>query len=93
MNCKPGDLAIIFTKDLPSEINLIGKIVKVIKSRQNIYKPEVMVWDYDGDYLKDLDGAEIYALADDYLRPVSGLPLQEEIEAINNINQYQNMKA
>lgn len=90
MNCKPGDLAIII-HDPDFKGQDLGKLVEVIKGEG---------LDCDGDYcwecqpLSPLTGCDegrvetnltLIDIPDAWLKPVSGLPLDEEVlEEISN---------
>jgi len=87
MNCKPGDLAIIVKSMVPANI---GKIVMVLK----FYKTDDRfgpLWFVDGENiseavgLRDLDyrvrrdsARPLYG-PDDWMKPVSGLPVDDEV--------------
>lgn len=85
MNCKPGDLAIII-HDPQTKGRDLGKLVEVIQSmgRDEDYDycwecqplSPLAGWDDDGRYVENLD---LINIPDTWLKPVSGLPLDEEV--------------
>ena len=75
MNCKPGDLAIVLFSGYGNE----GKIVDVIKASQNY--PGFWMCGVRGRKINsNLGEVEQAAFEDRYLKPVSGLPMEEETQ-------------
>lgn len=77
MNCKPGDLAIVISaKKIP---RLIGIIIK-IKEASHFYSG---YWLAEDDILEN--GQPVH-FKDTTLRPVSGLPLQEDTDISTHLH-------
>ncbi len=77
MNCKPGDLAIV---TFALEDSNIGKIVTVQKFH-GLYAGFPNTWEVDGNVISSGTKRRTRCLApDEWLRPVSGLPMEEETE-------------
>lgn len=71
MNCKPGDLAILIKSHAGNE----GKIVKVGKF-YGTYKFPIAGIHHDCYLIEGIASSDI--CPDCYMRPVSGLPMDEE---------------
>ncbi|HVI88285.1 MAG TPA: hypothetical protein VM659_08285 [Dongiaceae bacterium] len=86
MNCKPGDLAIVVKACI---VENIGKIVEVIGPSDDhpvlgfrwSIRPQSPMRSVDGIDLTTQVGPSLgnLACADDWLRPVSGLPITDEV--------------
>ena len=86
LNCKPGDLAVVITAHNPENI---GTIVRVIKKHHNqnalvdfkgshiwmAEAPRPMLYDVGGKMVRRRKGA----VPDAILRPIRGLPANDEI--------------
>lgn len=85
MNVKPGDLAIVIKAHIPENV---GKIVRVQKFMRNdeLFGP---LWQVECESIRNTVGRKtlkpmkrggrpLYA-PDDWMRPVSGLPLNDEV--------------
>lgn len=81
MNCKPGDLAIIIAGEL-SERN-VGAIVEVLRiDDRETFLSETPTWRVRAcNPLHRMDGQITTdgCVADSLLRPVSGLPVDEDV--------------
>ncbi len=77
MNCKPGDLAII-TNTFPHHRDAIGRIVNVVGT----CPIDGCSWaiTFVGDPPESAKPATYFYILDNKLRPVSGLPDNEDID-------------
>ena len=75
MNCKPGDLAIVISAK-PFYIETLGRIVVVIEP--SIYSGEWVI-EFVGNRPKCIMPDSYVSCGDNSLRPVSGLPMQDEV--------------
>lgn len=78
MNCKPGDLAIIINVHEEDYLDWIGRIVECGKKYQH---KEFWVFDIQwvGSKPASCKG-RTQAIWEKWLRPISGLPMEEETE-------------
>lgn len=87
MNCKPGDLAIVIKSIVPENI---GKIVKVVRFSKNDPRFGPM-WILECESVRNVVGLRSLGKLprrtdlplhgpDDWLRPVSGLPMTDDID-------------
>jgi hypothetical protein len=77
MNCKPGDLAIVIKDEYPQNIGKIGRVI----CYDNHHSTGLEAWCMEfPSALLCLNGrySDYVGVADYCLRPVSGLPMEEE---------------
>ncbi|WP_217589774.1 hypothetical protein [Burkholderia sp. GbtcB21] len=89
MNCKPGDLAIVIASGFPSNI---GRIVEVLRPCPSCELIDPLVPEWECRMLSPMEGALWFEadgidpiqdeidIEDRQLRPVSGLPITEDID-------------
>jgi hypothetical protein len=83
MNCKPGDLAIIIASDFPEEIGMVVEVLPDSLVDEEFgfcwhirAKRPVACWDPATG--KDVFNSE-FCVPDSDLRPVTGLPVHDEV--------------
>jgi hypothetical protein len=75
MNCKPGDLAYV-TWAAPEISDAIGRIVEVLN-----WNSHYSAWniEFAGKRPPSLYGYATLSCNDDWLRPISGVPVHDEV--------------
>ena len=87
MNCKPGDLAIIVRSEFSEDIGTICEVLYQCDPLEWV-DPEIPEWTCKSERISrvmDSDTGEIrlaidFDIPDAWLRPVSGLPIDEEVK-------------
>lgn len=79
MNCKPGDIAIV----VPPSINAGGIVVVLRADDRGLHPASLLTWEAEslGGPLQTYDHGPCVevCIPDAWLKPVSGLPLHDEI--------------